>query len=95
MDLAGALEPAAADGPYGPNLKGTLEWGEFERLAAGKPAQYVGPNLVAAAEDPPWSAVAERATRLLNKTKDLRLGVHCTKALLRTEGWAGLDVAPR
>jgi type VI secretion system protein ImpA len=90
MDLAGALEPAAVDAPCGPNLKGSLEWGEFERLAAGKPAQYVGPTIVAPAEDPPWSAVVERATKLLNRTKDLRLAVHCTKGLIRLQGWAGL-----
>ncbi|HEY0707954.1 MAG TPA: type VI secretion system protein TssA [Polyangia bacterium] len=90
MDLAGALEPAAVDAPYGPNLKGSLEWGEFERLAAGKPAQYVGPTIVAPAEDPPWSAVVERATKLLNRTKDLRLAVHCTKGLIRLQGWSGL-----
>ena len=90
MDLEVALEPAGSDVPAGPNLKGTLEWGEFERLAAGKPAQYVGPNLVAAAEEPPWPQVVDRATALLARSKDLRLAVHCTKGLVRTRGWNGL-----
>jgi type VI secretion system protein ImpA len=90
MELAKTLEPAALDPPCGPSLKGTLEWAEFERVAAGKPAKYVGPTLVAPAEEPRWPDVISLATDLLTRSKDLRIAVHLVKASLRTRGWQGL-----
>jgi type VI secretion system protein ImpA len=90
MDLATVLAPVSVEPPCGPNLKGTLEWAEFERIAQGKPAQYVGKDVVAAAEEPRWADVVKRAADLLGRSKDLRIAVHLVKASLRTRGWQGL-----
>jgi type VI secretion system protein ImpA len=92
MELEPLLQPIASapDQPCGPDLKPTVAYAEFQRLAQGKSEQYVGDKLVTAAEEPPWPEVIQRAREMLVRSKDLRIAVVLTRAQLAIEGWNGL-----
>jgi type VI secretion system protein ImpA len=83
------LEPVTPDSPCGPDLEysGLMD---LERLAQGKPERQVGDARLAA-EEPDWAAVARMAADLAAQTKDLRVLVKLTQALVRTEGFGGLS----
>jgi type VI secretion system protein ImpA len=85
----GTVETCGPDS-CGPDLHGTLEFAALMRLCHGKPAQYVGEQLLVPAEPPPWPAVVEQAFTLLGRGKDLRVAVVLTRGLGATAGWAGL-----
>jgi type VI secretion system protein ImpA len=82
------LSDTKEHGPCGPNLEHDLAFFELEEAARGKPEQrMVGGG---ASEEPRWSKVAELAQGVLLRSKDLRVAVHLTRALTRTDGLAGL-----
>jgi type VI secretion system protein ImpA len=89
-NTATLLAPVDGRSPCGPDLRGSLAFAELQRMARGRPAQYVGDKLVVPAEDPPWPAVVQAATGLLARSKDLRVAVLLTRGLVATGGWAGL-----
>jgi type VI secretion system protein ImpA len=60
----------------------------LERDAQGKAEQQVGTTIVAA-EEPDWRQVVKQSSALLSSTKDLRVAMHLTRALLRSSGYAG------
>ncbi|MCU0970614.1 MAG: type VI secretion system protein TssA [Gammaproteobacteria bacterium] len=82
------LEPVSPDSPCGPDLEysGVME---LERLAQGKPERQFGDALLPP-EEPDWVAVGRMAADLAGQTKDLRVLLKLTQALIRTEGFAGL-----
>ena len=83
--LLAEIPGAPPGGPY-------LEYepiGELERMAAGGGGQRLG-DKVAPVDEPDWQAVRDRAVALFGATKDLRVAVVLTRALLRTDGIAGL-----
>ncbi len=82
------LEPVSPDSPCGPDLEysGVME---LERLAQGKPERQFGDALLPP-EEPDWAEVADVAADLAAKTKDLRVLLKLTQALIRTEGFGGL-----
>src|SRR5688572_28000844 len=82
------LESVKPDEPCGPNLEYDAAFTELERIAKGRAEQQIG-TTVTEAEEPNWKEVAEKGAKLLESTKDLRVGVHLAKALLRTGGFAG------
>jgi type VI secretion system protein ImpA len=88
--LEALLTPVSGQAPAGPDLKGTLEYAAFENLARGNPGRQTVGGVERAPEEPAWPDVADRATQLLGKTKDLRLAVHLAKAWVRMRGWVGL-----
>ena len=88
VDPATFLAPVTADDPCGPNLDGDASYQELERVARGKPERQIGSTVVPA-EDPDWKVVERLATGLLARSKDLRVGIHLTNALLRTQEWPG------
>jgi len=88
-DLEGLLSETRDSPPCGPNLEHDLAFFELEEAARGKLEQRVG-DAVKPAEDPSWPKVVELARVLLLRTKDLRVVVHLTRALSRTEGVPGL-----
>jgi type VI secretion system protein ImpA len=89
VDRAVLLRPTDEVPPCGPNLEHDLAFFALEEAAKGKPEQRLG-DVIRPAEDPSWSVVAETAQALLLKSKDLRVAVHLTRALIHTEGLAGL-----
>jgi type VI secretion system protein ImpA len=88
MDIEGLLAELAPEEPCGEDLEYDPEFGALERVARGRPEQQVGDTLISA-EEPDWSDVRKRALALFGRTKDLRVAVLLTDALIRTDGWAG------
>lgn len=88
MDLETLLAPVSPEDPCGADLEYDPAFGEIDRLAQGKPEQQIG-NTIVPAEEPDWKVVGKKATDLLTKSKDLRVGAHLTRALLHTAGWSG------
>jgi type VI secretion system protein ImpA len=89
LDLEEFLSETKESPPCGPNLEHDLAYFELEDAVRGKAEQQVG-DAVKPAEDPNWPRVVELARTLLLRTKDLRVAVHLTRALSRTEGVPGL-----
>lgn len=83
------LEPVSESKPTGDNLEYQPEFAELERAALGKPARQMG-SAVAPGESPNFTRVVELATGLLQRSKDLRIAVQLVRALLETQGFAGL-----
>jgi type VI secretion system protein ImpA len=84
------IAPIGSDDPCGANLEyGDAAFTALERATQSKPEQQIGSTIVPA-EEPDWKAVGRQAVDLLARTKDLRVAVHLTKALLNTEGLKGL-----
>jgi type VI secretion system protein ImpA len=84
------LEPVSESKPTGDNLEYRPEFAELERAVQGKPARQMG-SAVAPGEPPNFTRVVELATDLLQRSKDLRIAVQLVRALLETEGFAGLS----
>ncbi len=89
LDVGTVLAETREVPPCGPNLEHDLSFFELEEAARGKPEQRTG-DAVKPAEEPNWTKVIDRAQALLNRSKDLRVAVHLTRALARTEGIPGL-----
>jgi type VI secretion system protein ImpA len=90
LALDSILAPIAGDDPCGVDLEYDAAFAELERMAQGKPEQQIGSTIVPA-EDPDWKSVQKLSLELLHRSKDLRVAVHLTKALLRTGGWGGFS----
>src|SRR4029453_9872740 len=88
VDRESLLAPTKELPPCGPNLAPDLAFFELEEAARGKPEQHIG-EVVKPAEDPKWPAVVDMSEALLKRSKDLRVAVHLTRALRRTEGFPG------
>src|SRR5262245_7701431 len=89
LDVGTVLAETRESPPCGPNLEHDLSFFELEEAARGKPEQRTG-DAVKPAEEPNWPKVIDRAQALLNRSKDLRVAVHLTRALVCTEGFPGL-----
>lgn len=84
------LAPIGSDDPCGANLEyGDAAFTALERATQSKPEQQIGSTIIPA-EEPDWKLVGRQAVDLLARTKDLRVAVHLTKALLNTDGLGGL-----
>lgn len=82
------LAEVAPDAPCGADLSYDGAFMELERVAQGGPQdRIVGPDVVS--DGPDWRSVQQQATGLFGRTKDLRVAVLLTKALLRTSGFTG------
>ena len=88
IDVERLLQEISAESPCGDDLEYDAAFLAMQRAAAGKPAQQMGGE-VAEGEAPDWRAVREAATSLLGRSKDLRIAVLLTRALLNTDGIAG------
>src|SRR5579862_8667 len=89
-NIEALLAPVSADNPCGADLEyGDQAFTAFDRATQGKPEQQIGSTIIPA-EEPDWKTVGRLATELLARTKDLRVAVHLTKALLHTDGLRGL-----
>lgn len=71
--------------PAGPDLEYDVDMLELGMLAAGKPETQFAP-----AEPPAWGQVVDRAAALLDRTRDLRIGLLWLQARVATEGFTAL-----
>jgi len=89
VDIERFLTAISDDAPCGPNPEYDPDYGEFMRAAQGKPEQVFGEKKIPA-EAPDWAAVRERAPSLFQRSKDLRVAVTLTRALVVSDGVTGL-----
>lgn len=82
------LRPVSDESPAGDNLEYDPAYGELERAARGKEERESAGKKIEA-EPPKWRDVAELATELLDRTRDLRIAVYLTHSALNLEGLAG------
>jgi type VI secretion system protein ImpA len=93
LDLEKLLQPISPEQPCGENLEYDPEVVALDALARGKSEQQFGDTVIPG-EEPDWREVRRAALALLERTADLRIGVHLARAMLNTDGLAGFaDVA--
>lgn len=90
LDMNELLAEVTEHPPCGPYLEYDPLYQELERIAGGKAEQRLGDNVVPA-EPPDWSELKQKSLKLFSRTKDLRVAALLTRALVRTEGIAGLN----
>ncbi|MFO1126848.1 MAG: type VI secretion system protein TssA [Rhodospirillales bacterium] len=90
LDIDALLCPVSDVSPCGVNLEYDPIFGELERAAEGTPEQVIG-NAITKAEPPDWPTVLEMGAALFDRTKDLRVALCLTRALLVTDGIAGFQ----
>jgi type VI secretion system protein ImpA len=89
IDVEVLLAECAEAPPCGPDLEYDAAFMELDQSSKGKPEQQFGDTLIAA-EEPDWGAVRAQSEALLARTKDLRVAMLLARALVWTEGFAGL-----
>ena len=89
IDVKSLLKEISAEAPCGEDLEYDPEFGEMERAAQGKPEQQIGDALIPA-QEADCSVVTSKAIKLFDRTKDLRVAVCLTQALIHAEGLTGL-----
>ena len=89
IDLTSLLSAVSDAEPAGPNLEDDASFAELQTAAKGKPEQQFGETVIPG-EEPDWRQVKSLAVGLLRKTRDLRVGVTLTRALMVTDGVEGI-----
>ena len=75
--------------PCGPNLEYDPDFLELEQAIQGKPEVQYG-DTITPAVPPEWKVVKNLAQDLLSRSRDLRVAVPYTRALMALSGMAGL-----
>ncbi len=89
IDVEGLLGEVSAEEPCGEDLEYDAAFGEMTRAAEGQAARQMGDSVIEAV-GPDWGQVRRLALELTSRTKDLRVAVYLARALLNTDGFAGL-----
>ena len=82
--LEDLLKPVSDEAPCGTDLSEDASFQELETLARGKPETQFS-----AAEPPDWKEVRARSLELFGRSKDLRVAMILSVALLELEGLPG------
>lgn len=90
IDIDALLAPVGDGNPAGENLEYS-EVAELERQSAGSPGK-LDPETreMVGGEEPEWRKVRDLGTSIFAQTKDIRVGVMLTRALLALNGLPGL-----
>ena len=83
------LQAVSAEAPCGPNLEYDQEFLALEQAARGKEEQQYGDTVIPA-EEPDWVDVVDKASTLLDRSRDLRIVQYLTRGMATTRGLAGL-----
>jgi type VI secretion system protein ImpA len=89
LDIQSLVAPVSEDSPCGDDLEYDPEFGELDRIAQGKPGHEMGEEVIEP-QPPNWDEVADAATALFVRTKDLRVATHLAHAQLNLDGLPGL-----
>jgi len=84
IDVDALLKEISPERPCGENLEYDPAFQELESLVQGRPQTQSGE-----AEEPDWRDITSRCGELLGRTKDLRVSLYLSLALLRMEGVPG------
>jgi len=90
LNIEAFLTEVSPDAPCGEDLQYDSAFIALEQKAKGTPEQQIG-NRIESALPPNWKEVRKEVLELLSRTRDLRLLVYLTEALLHTEGLVGLQ----
>lgn len=94
MSLELWLEPVSAESPCGPNLEYDAQFLALEESVRAQPKQEFrredGVTIEVEGTEINWSAVLEQAQSLLARSKDLRVVLLLTRALLHQQGYRGI-----
>ena len=91
IDIDALARPISDEEPAGPDLEYS-DVAALDRFSAGTPGTIdPATQELSGAEEPNWRKVAEQATELLGKTKDLRVAAWLTRAELANRGLTGLS----
>lgn len=95
IDIDALLAPVGEDNPAGENLE-YGEVAELERQSTGSPGK-LDPETreMVGGEEPEWRKVRDLATSVFAQTKDIRVAVILTRALLALNGLTGLGEGMR
>ncbi|GMV31527.1 MAG: hypothetical protein AMXMBFR59_36520 [Rhodanobacteraceae bacterium] len=88
IDVESLLAPLDVNGACGVELDYDGEFLALERSIEGQPERQYGDTVIPA-EGPDWALVQRQAVNLLGRSKDFRLTVFITRALVRKHGLAG------
>lgn len=92
MSLSSFLQPHGGETPSGEDLEYDPEFTAMELAAQAGEERQVGDEIIAA-EEPDYRTVAEKARTILERSHDLRAGVHWANAELRLNGLSGFAEA--
>ena len=88
------LEELSPDEPCGADLEYDPLFLEFNQACSSKPEVQYGGTIVPATV-PEWKLILPQALSLLRRSRDLRVAVPFTRALLQLQGFSGLAVGLR
>lgn len=90
FDLDALLAEISSDAPCGEDISYDAAFLELERIAEGTSETQVG-DYIQEGVDPDWKKVCQLSLDLLGRSRDLRLIIYLTAAMLRLEGISGLS----
>jgi type VI secretion system protein ImpA len=88
IDVESLLRPVSGDSPAGADVEYDPVYLELEKLAQGTPESVMG-NETKPAVEPDWREVKKEALDLFARTRDLRVAMILTTALLKEDGLPG------
>lgn len=99
INLDALLRPLSDDQPCGQNLEYAPDFLLLEAAARPQDGQEFtsdsGSRITIEGQEANWPEVRRLAESLLERTRDIRVAVYYTRALLRLEGFAGLQIGLR
>jgi len=90
LNLIQLLNEISSDSPCGENLEENAVFLKLEDEARFVEERQMGDSVIPA-EEPDWKTVKNLALELLEKTHDIQVAMHLTCAMLRTDGFHGLE----
>lgn len=88
IDVEALLGEIAAGSPCGADLEYDPAFAQMEEQAQGTPERQYGDTIIPA-EPADWRSVKKTVLALAERTRDLRVAVYLTRALLHTDGLPG------
>ncbi|MDB5887873.1 MAG: hypothetical protein JWM03_745 [Rhodocyclales bacterium] len=98
IDVEALLSPLGDEDACGPNLEYDAEFMQLEEAARAQPEQEfsnadTGTRVKIEGQGPDWPEVFKLAQGLMQRTRDVRVATYFARALVRTQGFAGTQVA--
>ena len=90
FNLATLLSEISSDTPCGKDISYDADFLELERIAEGTAETQVG-DYIQEAVEPDWKEVRQRSLNLLEHSRDLRLVIYLSAAMLCLEGISGFS----
>lgn len=90
LNLEQLLQDISADAPCGENLEEDPLFLQLEDAARFVEERQMGDSIIPA-EEPNWKVVRKLAVELLERSHDVQIAMHLICALVRMEGFAGLQ----